>query len=203
MTKQEIESVFTETGVMKEGHFKLKSGKHSPVYFNAKAIQQYPMKLNKFIDAWLEMLKEKVDINKIDRVVGPAEGGIALAYSLAEKIGKDRNRECLMAYTSKDKETGMMQLRKNFDLPSNENIVVVEDVITTGGSVQQTIDSLSEKNANIIAVCLMVDRTGGAVKFEGENIALYTTEAITYESDNCPLCNQNLPLTAMSNNAKK
>jgi len=203
LTKIEIETIFTETGVMREGHFKLKSGKHSPVYFNAKAIQQYPMKLNLFIDSWLEILKQKVDINKIDRIVGPAEGGIALAYSLAERISEARGRECLMAYTSKDKDTGIMQLRKNFDLPNDENIVVVEDVVTTGGSVQQTIDSLHENNANIMAVCLMVDRSGGTVGFGTELISLYTTEAITYESDECPLCNKNIPLTAMSNNAKK
>lgn len=203
VTKKDIELVFEETGVMKNGHFKLKSGKHSPVYFNAKAIQQYPIKLNNLIDSWVEALKEKIDINQIDRIVGPAEGGIALAYSLASKISLLRDKECLMAYTSKDAETGVMKLRKNFDLKENENIVIVEDVVTTGGSVAQTINSLKEKSANIIAVCLIVDRSGGTVKFDGELISLYTTKAVTYEAENCPLCKEGIELTAMSNNAKK
>lgn len=178
MTDNEIFDILRKTDVMKEGHFILTSGKHSDKYMQCAMLFQYPEESKKCCTA----LAEKINTNnvKIDTVISPAVGGILMGYQMSECLGV-RN---IFA----ERENGAMSLRRGFDVKEGENVIVCEDVVTTGGSVKEVVSLLKERGANVVCVCSIVDRSRGKADFGVPFQSLVTIDFDTYEPDECPLC---------------
>lgn len=179
---EEIMEIFTKTGVMKKGHFRLTSGKHSEKYLQCAQLLQYP----NYTRQACQVLAEKFKEDKIDVVIAPAIGGIILAYELAGLL------QTRSLFT--EREDGKMTLRRNFQINPGEKVVVIEDVVTTGGSVKEVIEIVKEQDGNLVGVACLVNRSGGKVDFGVRLESLVQLEIETYEPDNCPLCAEGIPV---------
>ncbi|MGE5557952.1 MAG: orotate phosphoribosyltransferase [Bacillota bacterium] len=182
LDQKELLSIFRETRVLREGHFRLTSGKHSSVYIQCAQVLQYP----KFTELLCDDLARRFKGEEIDVVVAPAIGGIIIAYEVARFLG------CRALFT--EREDNVMTFRRGFHLEMDENVLVVEDIVTTGGSVMEVIDAVQKKGGFMRGVGVLVDRSGGKVNFGVRTEALYTTDYVTYEPEECPLCKEDVPL---------
>lgn len=124
--------------------------------------------------------------HEIDVVIGPAIGGIILAYEVARQVGA----KALFA----EREEGVMKLRRGFEIKEGENVLVVEDVVTTGGSVKEVINLVNSLKGNVIGVGSIVDRSDGKVNFEVPFKSVVSLYVETYEKEECPLCKEGIPL---------
>jgi orotate phosphoribosyltransferase len=180
LSKEEIISIFQETGAMLTGHFKLTSGRHSNRYFQCALVLQHPVHTEKLC----RELASKFTGENIAAVAGPATGGIIVAYETARALG--------VRGIFTERENGVMSLRRGFKIKPGEKVLVVEDVITTGGSVREVIDLVRSLGGEAVGAGVLVDRSGGTdlgVRKE----ALLTIEAVSYDPGDCPLCGEGLP----------
>jgi orotate phosphoribosyltransferase, Thermus family len=180
MTREEILTIFRETGVMLEGHFQLTSGRHSDKYMQCARLFQYPDIADRFAKA----LAGKFE--NVDLVAGPALGGIIIAYEVSRQMGV-RN-----VFT--ERENGQMTLRRGFEIPRGARVLVVEDVVTTGGSVKEVMALVKSLNAEVAGVGSIVDRSAGQVDFGVPFAAVLSMEVESWEADRCPLCREGWPL---------
>ncbi|GAV23737.1 orotate phosphoribosyltransferase [Carboxydothermus pertinax] len=180
----DIYNLFLEKKALLEGHFKLSSGLHSDKYFQCALLTVEPEISQKLC----EILAEKLNSSKIkaDLVIGPAIGGIILAYEMARVL----KLKALFA----EREDGMMRLRRGFTIKPGEKVIVVEDVVTTGGSTREVIELIKSLGGEVVAVASLVDRSGGTVDFGVPFESLLTIKVKTYAPENCPLCAQGLPV---------
>ncbi|MBQ9625064.1 MAG: orotate phosphoribosyltransferase [Clostridia bacterium] len=178
LSKQEIEQIFKDTGVMLEGHFLLTSGRHSDKYMQCARLFEYP----KYSEMLSKQVAEMFADTEIDLVVGPAIGGIIMAYEVARQIG--------VKNVFAERQEGVMTLRRNFVIPQGARVLVTEDVVTTGGSVREVMALVEKAGATVVGVGSMVDRSNGAVDFGVPFKPVYRTEVISYEQENCPLCKE-------------
>lgn len=182
MDRAEMERIFKQTGLMLEGHFLLTSGRHSNRYMQCAKLFQYP----EYSEMICKDLAGRFAGQKIDMVVGPAVGGIIMSYEMARQF----NVPNIFA----ERENGAMTLRRGFSIPEGAKVLVVEDVVTTGGSVREVMDIVAEAKAEVVGVCVVVDRSGGKIDFGVPFEAAYETEIQSYEPSQCPLCEQGLEL---------
>src|SRR2546427_11936982 len=153
MTEQELLQIFRQTGALLEGHFILRSGLHSRQYFQcALALQQMPV-----VEKVGGALAEKVRHLNAATVIAPAMGGLVLGQEVARQL---RSR-----FIFAEKEEGKLALRRGFKISPGEKILVVEDVVTKGGRVQETIDIVRTHGGHIVGVAMAVNRSNGAVQF--------------------------------------
>lgn len=180
---EDITAVFKESGALLQGHFLLTSGKHSAQYMQCALVLQYP-----WLAATLgQALAEKFDGLGVEAVVGPAMGGILVAHEVGRALG-------VKALFS-ERQNGEMTLRRGFILQPGEKVLVVEDVITTGGSVWEVLALVQAAGARPVGVGALVDRSGGQVTFDGLLFrSLLPLKIETYEPEDCPLCGQGIPL---------
>ncbi|MDP8259781.1 MAG: orotate phosphoribosyltransferase [Candidatus Gygaella obscura] len=183
MRKTEIISVFKKTQALLTGHFLLTSGLHSAAYVQCAKVLQYP----KYAQALCRELANKFKFKKIDVVVGPALGGVIVAYEVA------RSLKVKGIFTERDKK-GKMCLRRNFTIAANSNVLVVEDVITTAGSVKEVINLLKKLKVKVIGLGCLVDRTKTKPKFVKDFKSLIRLEFKTYKESDCPLCKELIEL---------
>lgn len=183
MTETEVKQLFIETGAILEGHFLLTSGLHSPLYVEKFQVLQYPKHTEKLCAAMAERFKN----DNIELVVGPVTGGVILAH----EVGKHLNTRAIFT----ERENGKMTLRRGFVIEKNQRVLIVEDIVTTGGSVQEVVDVVREHGGIPVAVGMLVDRSGGKVDFGIPAQALLHLTVPTYEAENCPLCQNNVPIT--------
>ena len=177
MVKREhVERIFIETGAMLEGHFQLTSGRHSDRYFQCAMVLQYP---EHTADLCRELAERFAGL-EVDAVVGPAVGGIVLSYEMGRALG--------VRSLFTERENGVMKLRRGFSIAPGEKILVVEDVITTGGSIKEAIAAVREQGGVVVGVGALVDRSSGTVDFGVRAEALLVTEAVSYLPEECPLC---------------
>lgn len=181
LSKEQIIEVFKEKEVMLEGHFLLTSGRHSDKYMQCAKLFQYA-DVSEII---CEQLAEQFKDMQIDLVVGPAIGGIIMAYEMGRKLG--------VKNIFAERENGQMAFRRGFEVPEGTNVLVVEDVVTTGGSVKEVIALLKSMGANVIGVGSVVDRSNGKVDFGVPYKAVLCMEVVSYEAEDCPLCKQGIP----------
>ena len=176
LTKKSVNEILEKTGVLQSGHFLLTSGKHSNKYMQCAKIFQHPD-----ISAQISKdLAEKFEEYDIDIVIGPAVGGIILAYEVARQL----EVRALFA----ERENGAMTLRRGFEIKPGSRVLVVEDVITTGGSVKEVIDVVRQVGGEVVAVASVVDRSGGKVLFDVPFKSAIKIDIDTFEPDECPMC---------------
>ncbi len=176
LSKSEILKIFKESGVLKRGHFILASGRHASQYMQmAQATQDA-----KITELLCQDLAERFKGEEIDLVVSPAVGGLIVGYEMSRILGT-RN-----LFT--ERENGEMFLRRGFSIKEGERVLVVEDVVTTGGSVKEVIKVVEEAGGVVVGVAVLVDRSNGKIDFGYPFAALLSLEIISYEPDECPLC---------------
>lgn len=189
MDGKQIYTLFKQKEALLEGHFLLTSGLHSPMYLQCAKILQYPDIAEKLCIQLAENFKEKIDV-----VISPAVGGIIIGYEVARAL----KVRAIFAERVEDK----MVLRRGFELKEGENVLAVEDVVTTGGSLKEIIQLARGKGCNIIGAGSLVDRNGGKVQFGVKKVALLTLEVKTYQKESCPLCKQGIPVTYLGSRHK-
>ena len=181
MQSSEVIERFKRTGALLEGHFVLTSGLHSERYLQCALVLQHPAEAEAFGRA----LAERFRAEGVETVAAPAIGGIVIGYEVARALG------ARSVWT--EREQGRMTLRRGFTVRPGETILVVEDVITTGGSTRETIEALRIAGARIIAAASIIDRSGGRADVGVPRIALATLDVPALAPVACPLCAQGVP----------
>ena len=169
---------FRQTNALLEGHFILSSGLHSPNYLQCALALQYPADAAKFGKA---IAAHFVNEN-IETVASPAIGGLIIGYAVAQALN--------VRFIWTERQSGEMTLRRGFSVRENERILVVEDVITTGGSTRECIAALESHGAKVTNAASIIDRSGGAADVGVPRIALVSLEVPSYKPEDCPLCEQ-------------
>ena len=191
MTEDQVKELFLKTNAIMEGHFLLTSGLHSPMYVEKFNVLQHP----KYTEQLCQALAEKFANQNIDTVVGPVTGGILLAHEVGKALGTRA------IFT--ERENGKMAFRRGFKLAPGERVLIVEDIVTTGGSVKEVIDVVLESGAIPVGVGLLVDRSGGKIDFGTVPYqALLHLDVTTYAPETCPLCQNNVPMTKRGRTGK-
>ena len=175
-----VMQVFRETQAYLKGHFRLTSGFHSNEYLQCAKVLQHPAIAERFGRELAARLPE------CNVVVSPAVGGLIIGHEVA------RAKNVRFMFT--ERENGKMTLRRGFSVEPGENAVVIEDVITTGGSTREVIEALTAAGASVAGAGSVIDRSGGRVDLGVPRVALATLEAVTYSPDECPLCKQGVPV---------
>ena len=191
MTEKEVEDLLIETSAIMEGHFLLTSGLHSPRYVEKFNVLQKPVYTEKLCRAMAEKFKDA----NIETVVGPVTGGILLAHETGKALGTRA------IFT--ERENGKMTFRRGFTLHEGERVLIVEDIVTTGGSIREVIDVVKEHGGIPVAVSMLVDRSGGKATFgDVPSTALLHMDVQTYKPEECPLCNAGIPMTKRGRTGK-
>ena len=191
MTEKEVDDLLIETSAIMEGHFLLTSGLHSPRYVEKFNVLQKPVYTEKLCRAMAEKFKDA----NIETVVGPVTGGILLAHETGKALGTRA------IFT--ERENGKMTFRRGFTLHEGERVLIVEDIVTTGGSIREVIDVVKEHGGIPVAVSMLVDRSGGKATFgDVPSTALLHMDVQTYQPDECPLCKQGIPMTKRGRTGK-
>lgn len=184
METSEVLDLLRESGALLEGHFELSSGLHSNRYFQCALALSDPKRAEVFANGLASKLPYEVDL-----VVGPALGAVVWAQEVARALGTP-------AFFTERKD-GQMLLRRGFSIEPGTKVLVVEDVITTGGSAREVVDLLQELGAEVCGVGTLVNRSGGNPYQDLglELTALAMVEVVTWEKDDCPLCAEGIDLT--------
>lgn len=190
----EILHLFKKSDALLQGHFKLTSGKHSEWYFEKIRLIEKPAALEKIVDLLVEKIKaEGADF---DYVVSPAYGAIAIGFLAALKLGKK------FAFAQRVEEK--MSFRSGFSGIDGARAVIIEDILTTGGSIREVVACLKERNTAIAGIYVLVDRTAGTVPIEGRPVgALLALKIEAFEPGVCPFCKNGVPLVKPGASDKK
>ncbi len=181
MTSEEAVQIFRETGALLEGHFVLRSGLHSRQFFQcALALQQMPI-----VEKFGKALADKVRGLGAVTVIAPAMGGLVIGQEVARQLG--------LRFIFVEKEEGRLVLRRGFKINPAEKILVVEDVVTKGGRVQETNDIVRTNGGNVLGVAMIVDRSNGTVDLGVPMFSLISLKVEAYPPDNLPTDLQKIP----------
>jgi orotate phosphoribosyltransferase len=181
MTEKEVLEIYERTGGLLRGHFLLSSGLHSDIYLQSALVLQHPTHAG----ALGRELAKPFKGDGVQVVLAPAIGGILVAHEVA----RDLHARCLFG----EREDGVMRLRRGFRLEHGERCLVVEDVITTGGSTHEVIRVVEEAKGTLVGVGALIDRSGGTAQFPVKKAALATLTVPTYKPEDCPLCKAGTP----------
>ena len=179
-----------ETEAVLHGHFLLTSGLHSPMYVEKFNVLQHP----KYTERLCQEIARRYENDNVELVVGPMTGGILLAHEVGKALGT-----CAI-FT--ERENGKMTLRRGFQIPAGTRVLVVEDIVTTGGSVKEVMEVVKECGGELVGVGLLVDRSGGKVDFGVRTEALLHLNVETFQPDSCPLCAKGIPFTKRGRTGK-
>lgn len=188
MNQQEVMEELKKAGALLTGHFKLSSGLHSDAYVQCALAFCRPLLAERLGEA----LAEKLGYPEADIVLGPALGGVVIAQEVARALSKHHKREVLSLF-SEHKET-TMELRRGFAIHTGDQVVMVEDVVTTGKSILEAAELVKQAGGNIIGWATTVDRSGGAFKSTPSLTSLVSMDLVKHEPDNCPLCRDGVPM---------
>ncbi|KRT75354.1 MAG: orotate phosphoribosyltransferase, orotate phosphoribosyltransferase [Candidatus Rokubacteria bacterium CSP1-6] len=181
MTEKEVLEIYELTGGLLRGHFLLSSGLHSDIYLQSALVLQHPTHAG----ALCRELARPFKGDGVQVVLAPAIGGILVAHEVARALGA----RCLFG----EREDGVMRLRRGFSLAPGERCLVVEDVITTGGSTREVIKVVEDGRGVLVGVGALIDRSGGTATFPVKKAALATLPVPTYKPEDCPLCKAGTP----------
>ena len=181
LPKEDILQIFRETDALLDGHFLLTSGLHSPHYFQCAKVLQYPKYLHLFAGEIVKQFEQR----EIELVISPAIGGIVVGT----EVGRMLEARTVFA----ERENGVMSLRRGFGIKKGERVLVVEDVVTTGGSVKEIIELVKKAEAALAGVGYIVDRSNGKTTFDAKTFSILQMDVVTYTPESCPLCKEGTP----------
>lgn len=182
MTESEILTLFRRSGALLDGHFRLSSGLHSPGYLQCALVLQHP----RDAEALGEALGNVVRALGTQTVLSPALGGIVIG----QEVGRALGVRAIFA----ERQDGTLTLRRGFALEPGEKVLVVEDVVTTGGSTRETMEVARAAGAVVVGACAVVDRSGGRQRLDVPFHALLPMDVKTYDPLACPLCQAGVPV---------
>jgi orotate phosphoribosyltransferase len=179
------EEIFVKSGAVLKGHFLLTSGLHSPVYWEKFRVLQYPH----YTQELCRMISERFAGEKAQVVAGPTTGGIILAFEVARQLGVRG------IFAEKKEGTNERAFRRGFTISPGERVLIVDDILTTGGSLQQVVNAVQKLKGEIVGIGILVDRSEQKVDFGGiPFFSCLRSITQTYKPENCPLCAANIPL---------
>jgi orotate phosphoribosyltransferase len=181
MNRDDVVERFRRTGALLEGHFVLTSGLHSPQYLQCALVLQHPAEAEAFGRA----IAEQFRAGAVQTVAAPAIGGIIIGWEVARALG--------VRSIWTEREEGRMTLRRGFGVRPGERVIVVEDVITTGGSTRETCDALRAAGALVVGAASIIDRSGGRSDVGVPRVALATLEVPAVAPTDCALCAAGVP----------
>jgi orotate phosphoribosyltransferase len=185
-TKEQVLALFKECDALLQGHFKLTSGKHSEWYFEKIRLIRKPGVLDRIVDLLVGQIKAAGA--DFDTVVSPAYGAIAIGFLAALKLRKK--------FAFSQRVDGKMSFRSGFGGLDGSRAIIVEDILTTGGSIQEVLECLKEKQVAVAGIYVIVDRTAGSVLIDGKPVgSLLALRVEAFEPEVCPFCKAGLPLT--------
>ena len=172
--RDQILSIFRSTEALLEGHFVLTSGRHSASYFQCAKVLQHP----EYLTAFSIMIADEFEDQAPDVVISPAIGGVVLGTEVGTQLG------CRTIFA--ERKEGNMVIRRGFHIEKGEKVLVVEDVITTGGSVKEVMDLVEKAGGNILGVGVLVDRSNGSVTLHNNQYSIVKLDAVSYGKDEVP-----------------
>ncbi|MGC1617435.1 MAG: orotate phosphoribosyltransferase [Candidatus Acidiferrum sp.] len=187
-SREELLRIFESAGAIRHGHFELTSGLHSGTYVQCALVLQYPRYAEKLGQALAALFSDAV----IGAVVSPALGGVVIGQEVARALPEPKSSSgggVPAIFVERD-ASGTMTLRRGFALQPDQHVLVIEDVWTTGGSTQETIQVVEEAGGRVVAAGALIDRSGGKIEFPVESQALLDLPIASYEPEDCPLCRE-------------
>ena len=182
MTRDELLDLYRRSGALLDGHFRLTSGLHSPGYLQCALVLQHPQ----HAEALGRAIADRVRDVRATVVLSPALGGVVIGQEVGRALGV-RAIFC-------ERQDGALVLRRGFTLDPDDRVLVVEDVMTTGGSTRETMQVAKAAGGHVVGAASIVDRGGGTIHFDVPFTSLLEIGLPTYEPDTCPLCAQGLPV---------
>jgi orotate phosphoribosyltransferase len=182
-----VMELFRSTGAYLQGHFRLTSGLHSGEYLQCALVLQHPSAAEN-LGRQLAAEVRAVTSEPIGLVVSPALGGLIIGHEVARALGTR------FLFTERDPETRKMSLRRGFTISPGETAVVIEDVITTGGSTLDVVEVLQSLGARVAAAGSIIDRSGGHADVKVPRVALATMQVAAHYPEQCPLCAAGVPV---------
>lgn len=183
-----VMELFERTGAYLRGHFRLTSGLHSGEYLQCAKVLAHPAYAELLGEGLAEKVRDLLPRISVSTVVSPAIGGIIIGHEVARAF------RARALFTERDGASNEMTLRRGFEVAPGEPVVVVEDVITTGGSTKDVIRVLEESGAHVLAAGSIIDRSNGRVDLGLPRAALEMLDPITYDPNDCPLCRRGIPV---------
>lgn len=181
--ESEAERIFKEAGAFTEGHFQLTSGLHSPMYWEKFRILEHP----RYTERLCRMIANHFRDENVQLVAGPTTGGVIVAYEVARQLG-------VRSIFAERVGTSARVFRRGFEIAPGERVLVVDDVLTTGGSVREVMAEAGRKGGQLVGIGVLVDRTQADVDFGIPLFSCLRTVVPTYEPEQCPLCGEGKPL---------
>ena len=182
MTRDELLDLFRRSGALLEGHFRLTSGLHSPGYLQCALVLQHP----EHAEALGRAIADRTRSLRPTAVLSPALGGVVIGHEVGRALGV----RALFA----ERQDGELTLRRGFVIAENDRVLVVEDVLTTGGSTRETMQVARASGGQVVGAASIVNRSGGRAAFDVPFASLLDVDLPTYEPNECPLCAQGLPV---------
>lgn len=178
LNQDQARQIFMDAQALLNGHFKLTSGRHSNQYMQCAQVLKYPQ----YNEQLARHLADCFLDDKVELVVGPAMGGIIVAYEVGRQLG--------VPAIFTERQDGEMVIRRGFNIEPGQRVLVVEDVVTTGGSVKEVIEQVQFAGGEVIGVGVLVDRSAGKADFGVKTASVLTMDIESWEPDNCPLCKE-------------
>lgn len=179
----DTEEIFRKSGAILDGHFLLTSGRHSPVYWEKFKVMQYP----EYVQQLCGIIADHFRKQSIQLVAGPTTAGIILAFEVARQLGT-------RAIYAEKSENKSFAFKRGAAISPGDRVLVIDDVLTTGGSVKEVILRVKERSGTLIGVGVLVDRTEQNIDLGAPLFSCHRAQAISYSPDKCPLCEAKIPL---------
>lgn len=182
-TTSDAERIFREAGAIMEGHFLLTSGLHSPVYWEKFRVLEQP----RYTERLCRMIATHFQDRSVQLVAGPTTGGVIISYEVARQLG--------LRSIFAEREGDTRVFRRGFEVTPGERVLVVDDILTTGGSVREVISEVKRRGGQLIGIGVLVDRSEGGVDLGAPLFSCYKTSVPTYRPEECPLCRKGIPVS--------
>ncbi len=179
------QKLFEISGAVLNGHFQLTSGLHSPVYWEKFQVLQYP----EYTQQLCKMIVDRFRDQSVQVVAGPTTGGVILAYDVSRQLGVRG------IFAEKVEGSNARAFRRGFNISPGERVLLVDDILTTGGSIQETIAPIKQAGGTLVGIGVLVDRSTKTLDFEVPLFSCVRSETVAYKAEECPLCKAGIPLT--------
>jgi orotate phosphoribosyltransferase len=187
-----VEEIFEKSGAVLKGHFLLTSGRHSPVYWEKFQVLQFP----NYTEQLCGMIATRFRKHGIQVVAGPTTGGVILAHEVARQLG-------VRSIFAEKEDSGERTFRRGFRIDPGERVLIVDDILTTGGSIGEVMKAVNKLEGNVVGIGVLVDRSPQKIDFGVPLYSCHRTEVITYTPEECPLCSAGIPLVKPGSSQQK